>query len=381
MHWPCSCRWPVSGETWVLSVISPAEHSEYNDPPAALAAAGRGTDVVQQVALVAAAGVPLSSGLLAYSREAPSRRLRLALRRLSGKLERGVPLDEALSERSSGTSAYLRALVAAALRCGRLGDALNRHLYVVRRTRDIRSRVWLNLAYPLLLAAIALVILIILLTWTVPLFATMFSDFGIVLPTPTLWVVNASNVLLLFVPYWHWVLLVLSILAVLVYCIRFLPGREFRTRLWQRAPLIGATARSVALSEFCSLLGLLVESRLPLPEALRLTASALRDPNLAQGSRKLAEQVERGLSPGDEVQRLPQFAGSLAPLFRWTDRPEAFADGLRAAAELYAMRARVQSGVLGTVIQPLMLAGVIMVAGGVCATLFLPMVSLLQSLT
>jgi type II secretory pathway component PulF len=210
---------------------------------------------------------------------------------------------------------------------------------------------------------------------------TMFTDFGMPLPEPTMWTIYASDAVLFVLPYWPWILLVIALVAGAIYGLRYVPGREFRTRLWQRIPLIGATARSVGLSEFCSLLGLMVENRVPLPEGLRLTATALRDPNLVQGSRMLADQVERGIAPYDEVQRMPQFARSLAPVFRWTDRPDALSDGLRAAAELYAMQARVQSGVVGAVMQPIMLAMIILLAGGMFVSLFAPIISLLDALS
>ena len=337
--------------------------------------------VVGHVAKVAAAGAPLSAGLLAYSREVPSWRQRSALRRISERLSRGESLEQALSDAGAATPAYLRALVAAALRCGRLAETLNHHLYALRRSRDVRWRFYLNLFYPALLLCVACTVLLGLLGWGTPVMKSIFSDFGVSLSVVTIWTLRASDALLAVLPYWKWWLLLAAVIAGAVYSLRWLPGREVRTRLWQRIPLIGTTSRYVAVSEFCSLLGLLVDCRVPLPEALRLTTTAVRDPSLAQGGRLLADQVERGIAADDEILRMPHFPNSLSPVFRWTDRPTAFADGLRAAAEQYAMQGRVQSGVLGVVIQPFILAAVILFTGGFFVSLFLPLVSLLQALT
>lgn len=338
-------------------------------------------DVAGSIGQVAAAGVPLAAGLRAYSLEVPSWRQGSTLRRISQRLEKGVSLEDAINDAGAATPAYLRGLVVAAQRSGNLANALNRHLFALRRTGDIRWRLWLLLAYPFVLLGVAIGVVLLLLVWATPSMKAVFEDFGMPLPRPTLWTVYASDAVLFLLPYWPWILLVCLMIAGAFYGLRFVPGREFRTRLWQKIPLVGGTARSVGLSEFCSLLGLLVENRMPLPEALRLTATALRDPNLKEGTRVLADQVERGIAPYDEVQRMPQFARSLAPLFRWTDRPDALAEGLRASAELYAMQARVQSGVMGAVIQPILLAMVILLAGGMFVSLFSPIIALLQSLT
>jgi type II secretory pathway component PulF len=151
--------------------------------------------------------------------------------------------------------------------------------------------------------------------------------------------------------------------------------------LWQRVPLFGSASRSVALSEFCALLSLLVECRLPLPRALRLTAGSLHDANLAEGSRRLAEQCEGGLPPDQELAYLPHFPDSLAPVFRWEGRPDAFAGGLRAASELYAAQAQLRTWVAGAFVQPIVLALIVMLVGFVAFTVFLPLFALLQSLT
>lgn len=337
--------------------------------------------VVAHVAQLTAAGAPLSAGLLAYSREVPSWRQRRALRRISERLSQGESLEQALNAAGAGTPAYLRGLVAAATRCGRLADTLNRHLYALRRTRDVRARFYLNLIYPAILLGLAWSVVLLLLGWGAPIFKSIFSDFGVPLAGVTIWTLKASDAVLFLLPYWKWWVLFGDVILVGVYCLRWVPGRPTRTRLWQRIPMIGTTSRYVALSEFCSLLGLLVDCRVPLPEALRLTTSALRDPSLAEGSRLLADQIERGIAPDDEVLRMPHFPSSLSPVFRWTNHPTAFGDGLRAAAEQYAMQGRVQSGVVSAVVQPLMLAGAILFAGGFFVSLFLPLVALLQSLT
>jgi len=264
---------------------------------------------------------------------------------------------------------------------GQLGLVLEQHLRSARRTRDLRFRFWSSAAYPLVLLVLALVVVIAMLTVFVPQFKDIFQDFGVLIPLPTQWTIQISDLLIRALPGWPYAIAAIAIVVAAIYAIRFLPGRPARIRFWQRVPLFGSASRSIALSEFCGLLMLLVECRVPLPKALRLTAGALHDPNLAQGSRKLAEQCESGLPPDQEVAYLANFPDSLAPFFRWENRPDAFAGGLRAATELYAAQARVRTWVAASFVQPIVLGVVVTLVGGAAVTMFLPLIQLMRDLT
>jgi type II secretory pathway component PulF len=342
---------------------------------------GVADQVVQVVARATAAGLPLAQAVAAYSAELPSGRTRRALRSLSHALDGGTPLEVAVREVRPRLPDYAGGLMQAAMESGQLGLVLEQHLRSARRTRDLRFRFWASLTYPLVMLALAIVVAGAMLTVFVPQFEEIFKDFGVPLPFLTKVTIEISALLVWLLPGWPLLVAFMVIVGVAIYGMRFLPGRPWRVRQWQRVPLFGWAARSIAMSEFCGLLMLLVECGVPLPKALRLTAGAVRDANLAQGSLKLAEQCEHGLPPDQEVAYLPNFPDSLAPLFRWEGRPDALASGLQAAAELYAAQARIRTWVAGSFIQPIVLGAVVFIVGGAVFTMFLPLFALLDSLT
>ncbi len=333
------------------------------------------------VAQLAEAGLPLEAGLRAFSEEAPSWRLRRTLRRMSSELEQGRPPEQVLSESGRGVPGYLRGLVRAGIQCGQLGGVLEEFLRTVRRRRELRTQYWLAFAYPLLLMPVIGLGGVFLMYWIVPKFKDIFNDFGVQLPSLTLAVISIADTVVWLVHHWFWVLVIVAVLASVVCALRFLPGRASRVRWWQHIPLVGTPSRMRGLSEFCSLLGLLVGGRIPLPEALRLTAGAMDDPNLRQGAERLAVRVESGETVEDAVRILPHFTPTLANLFRWANREGTFAEALRTAGDLYAARAQVQSGMAALFFQPwLMLIG-----GGflglLVISLFLPLIKLLNELS
>lgn len=365
------------GPTGMIAPMSALPGDERTGAPAG----GVGEQVVHAVARATAAGLPLAQALDAYARENPSRRAGRALRTLSRSLESGLPLEQAVREVQPPLPEYVAALVQAAANSGHLALVLEQHLTAARRARDLRVRFWMSAAYPLVLLAASVAILFLMLTVFVPTMSVIFVDFGIPLPAMTKLTIGISDALVATLPWWPYGVTLLVLLALGVHCIRYLPGRAARTRLWQRVPLYGSAARSVALAEFCGCLSLLIDCRVPLPKALRLTSATLRDPNLAEGSRRLAEQCEQGLPPDQEVAYLPHFPDALVPLFRWEGRPAAFSNGLRAAAELYAAQSQVRTWIAGSFIQPIVLGIIVFTVGGIMVTVFLPLFALLRALT
>lgn len=347
-------------------------------PVAGLSAADQ---VIQVLARATAAGLPLAQAVEAYGAEYPEGQVRRALRSLGLALERGVPLEAAVRQVRPVLPEYVGGLVRAATESGRLAVVLEQHLRAARRTRDLKFRFWLSAAYPLALLALAFAVVLMMLIVFVPQFADMFLDFGVQLPPATQWTLALSRFLIHVLPYWPYAVAAMFVVAAAIYAVRFLPGRAARVRLWQMVPLFGSASLSIGMSELCGLLMLLVECGVPLPKALRLTGGALRDPNLADGCRKLAEQCEQGLPADQEAAYLPNFPDSLPPVFRWEGRPDALASGLRAAAELYAAQSRVRIWVAASFIQPIVLAIVVLIVGGVAITLFLPVMKLLGELT
>lgn len=358
-------------------MIAAAPNSDSDRAPSGGAGGNELTDVAAEVVT---RGLPLAAGLHAYSLEAPSFRIRAALRRLSHELDAGTPLHDALLKQGPAVPAYLRGLIAAGARAGRFGEVVEQHLLCLRRTRDVRARVWLSLSYPLLLLIGGVALMLVMLVWPVPMFRGIFEDFGVPLPGPTLALMWLSEAAIGLLRYWFPTLIVLASLVALVCLLRFVPGRATRTRMFQMIPFVGTAMRYVGMSEFCSLLSILLECRVPLPDALRLTAGAIRDPNLAEGSRLLADDVESGLDVDDSVRHLPHFPLSLATMFRWSGRETALAQGLRAAGELFALQSRVQAGVIGVFVQPLVFLGVALTGGLVMFSLFMPLFSLLNEL-
>jgi type II secretory pathway component PulF len=339
-----------------------------------------GEEAVSAVRGMVTAGLPLESGLRALAEEAPSWRLRRLLKRMSDELSSGRSAEEVLGKASRGLPAYLSGLIRAGLEAGQLGSFLEEYLVTWRERRVARMGLWLALVYPLALSIVVTLACGLLVTWIIPQFRAIFEMFGIALPSVTLAVLALGQVLSA-----GWVLPVvfglLLLPLVLFPLLRLLPGHAWRTRVMQRIPVIGTAVQMGAMSEFCSLLGLLISGRLPLAEALRLTAGTIDDANLGEGSRHLARHVECGGSLVDGVRGLPHFPRELESVFRWEARGTAFGELLRQAGVTFRYRSQMQAGLAAPILQPLLFLLLGLALGITVVALFAPLLMLMGALS
>lgn len=319
----------------------------------------------------------LAIGLAACAEETSSRQDAQALRKLAQALSQGDSIESALNDGRTG-SLYLRNLVQAGISTGNLPAILDEYI----RSSQFSRLAWRNyliaLLYPLCLVGIAGVILAGFLVLIIPGFKEIFSDFGVELPAITLMLVHLSDV---FVQLWP-VAIVGAIVIVLLFLFhRWLPFAALRTRIFYHVPLIGNAVQMAGAAEFCSRLAVLMECEIPLPEAMRALAPTLRDPHLKEVSSKLSHRFETGFTTEDVAEYGYGLGTQVAGLFRWGHRPQLFADGLRSSAEMFAAQVKVRLTQFGLITEPLAIIFVVLGAGFVVVSLFMPLIKLLNELS
>ena len=136
-----------------------------------------------------------------------------------------------------------------------------------------------------------------------------------------------------------------------------------------------------ASSEFCSRMAVLIDCRLPLHEALSVTAATLRDPYLAEMTQRLARRAENGESVDSLAQSSPALHHQLANSFRWAKSSEAYADVLRSLAIIFGAQSRSVTSMIAMLMEPFAIAGIGVAVGLIVGALFAPMIQLLNELS
>jgi type II secretory pathway component PulF len=331
-----------------------------------------------QIANLTHAGLPLAPSLAVLADEMPKGRLRRAMRELARTLESGVSLSEAIEGQKRRIPPHLRGLILAGVRAGRLGDVLGEFSGYVDVGADLKRRLWLNLAYPILSMAIAAVLFAFVSVIIVPQFEVIFRDFGIPLPAATIAVLEIASAVRAIMP--TLALLMVGLLLIWGAGPFVLPPGTLRG-LAARVPIVGRVWRWTSLAEFCHLLGLLVESRLPLPESLRLTGEGVVDSDVTVTCQKMAQDVESGQDLAQAMARRWLFPAELPRLVSWSEQQGSLPEVLHMAGEMFAARASAHSTFAGALIGVLAVLLILWGLFTVVAGLMLPLVSLMSKLS
>jgi type IV pilus assembly protein PilC len=331
--------------------------------------------VLDRAGQIAAAGMPLAAGLRIAAAECDSWRLARGLRAMANLLDRGRSLDDCLQSAARRLPPHLAGLIRAAQRTGALGPMLVEWLENRRAAREQWREILAALTYPALSVLLAMAVFLLFAIMVVPPFEEMFEDFGLRLPMMTEQFIRSSKMAVpLFACF------AAAFLAIVV-AARLFGGRTGWSWLMTNLPLIGNAWHWTGVAEMLRSLGLLVEHRVPLPEALRLTAGGITDAYVASQCRALASRVERGTSLTMSLVGLRTLPLSIVPLVRWGEENDSLAAALRSAAEMIEGRLDLRATLLVQVIPPIVLVTVAGAVASAVIALFLPLISIMEALS
>jgi type IV pilus assembly protein PilC len=250
----------------------------------------------RQLATLVRAGLPITVALHALSEQTRKETLRQAILEMHRDITTGSTMTNAMKKHPKLFSELYLALVEA----GELGGMLDRTLETAAVALDtemeIREKVKSAFVYPIAVAVTALGVVFFLLTFVVPVFANVYSQFKAPLPTITQSLVTASDVLR---TYW-WVGL-LTVVATMVVCARLnrtYRGRRFFDRLKVRLPLFGPIIDKIALARAAHTLASLSDAGVPLIRSLGTAGRVSGDAHVMDALGDVSVKVQQGVGVG-----------------------------------------------------------------------------------
>lgn len=327
-----------------------------------------------QLADLTVASAPLEAGLRALSQDLPRSRLRTAIERLAGHLERGVPLDAAAGMPDVRLPAHVRALIAGGMQSGRLDQVLERFLEHQQFASDMRRQLWSGLAYPALLLVLLAGWCTFVMSHLLPTLLPIYREMDITLPASTQLLLQLAK----FQPH---ALILLTTAIVVGILLRLGLRRAAAANLLAGMPLFGQLWRNIGLAEACSLLSLLLESSVPLATALEITSDASRDGGVAEGCRTAAGLAAAGRPWSECLAQCPPFPQSVVPLAAWGERQSAQPEAMATAAQLLRVRVEQRAQVLRMVLPPVIFLGMTAVIIFFTSALFSPLLRVIRALS
>ncbi len=249
----------------------------------------------QQMSMLLGAGAGVVPSLAAIERQVARGAWRGVIAAVRAEVEGGVSLAEALAKFPNRFDGVMRSMVAAGEASGTLAELFARLARMTRQQASIRNQLISASIYPLLLIVLAAGVVGGLMGFVLPRFAVLFSNLRVELPTSTAYLIAIGAWL---GPNWPLVVLAIGAAGVGGFAaMRTRKGKEIRDYLTVSLPVLGNVIRRIVVARLLRVWGLLLESRIPLLEAMKLSRG-ITDNTVFQ---RLFDQLEEAVTEGKSM--------------------------------------------------------------------------------
>jgi len=330
----------------------------------------------RQMATMVSAGLSLirTLGILAEQTE------NKALAKVLGQVRTDVEVGQSLSASLEKHPQVFPPLMINMVRAGETGGFLERSLLSVAENFEaevkLRGQIKSALAYPVVVLCIAILAMIGMLLFIVPIFQGMFDDLGGKLPAPTRFLVWVSGIMKWLTP-----VLVVGLAAFMIWWNKHKNDAAIRQRLDPvklRLPVFGNLIRKIAVSRFTRNFGTMIAAGVPLLQALDIVGQTSGNWVIEQAVKDVRESVRRGSSLAEPLLHHDVFPPMVTQMIAVGEDAGALETMLSKISEFYDQEVEQTTESLTSLIEPLMIVTVGGLVGGMIVALYMPMFSIFE---
>jgi general secretion pathway protein F len=338
---------------------------------------GKRKDVLfftQELSTLLNSGVPLDRALSITAELTERESFRFIVLDVLRVLKGGKPLADSLGTHPDYFSDLYTNMVRAGEASGSLAIIFERLAEFERTRDDLRSYIVTAMVYPMLLASVGLASIILLLTFVVPKFASIFNDSTMKMPTPTRIMLEASN---LVTGYW-WVGAgaIVLFLAIWKAYVSTTAGRLWWDGFRLKLPLLGSALHKAETARFARAMATLVANTVPLVQSIGIASATLNNKTISAALVGVMQGVKRGEGIATPVRKaacFPPLAGHLLAVGEETGRLDHM---FARMADIYETDTKAAIKRFTSIFEPL----VILIMGIVVGSLILSMLLAITSI-
>jgi len=335
----------------------------------------------RQVSTLLRAGMPLLRGLEVLGRQEKNRVLREVIEATADEIRAGRKFSEALARHPAVFDRLFVNMVRAGEAGGVLEVVLERLARFQEKSLQLRGKVKAAPAYPIVVLAVATLILVGLLVFVVPKFEQIFADLlkGAPLPPLTQAVLAVSDVVR---SHFLWVVLIACGLVWAFRAYRRRPAGAQRVDGWLiRVPLFGDLLLKSLVARFARTLGTLLASGVPILPAILITRDTTGNACLAAALEVVHDRVKAGEPVAAPLAATAVFPAMVTSMIEVGEHTGKLAEMLQKVADIYEEEVDAAVAGLSSLIEPILIVVLAGVVGTIVIALFLPIVRIVQLLS
>ena len=333
----------------------------------------------RQFSVMIDAGLPLVQCLDILGRQEPHKNFSAVILKVREDVESGAALADSMKKHPKTFDALYSNMIAAGEAGDILDTILKRLAVYIEKNVKLRSSVKSAMIYPIAVIVIAALVVGAILWKVIPTFATLFEGLGAQLPLPTRVVIQASDI----VVAWGWLFLIA--LGVLGYAIRQYygteGGRHTIDAVMLKTPILGDILRKVAVARFCRTLATLLSSGVPILDGLDITAKTSGNAIIEKAILRTRTGIERGETVSGPLRETNVFPSMVVQMINVGETTGALDTMLSKIADFYEDEVDAAVAGLLTLLEPVMIAFLGVVVGGIVIAMYMPIFDLISKLT
>ncbi|AHB40399.1 MAG: hypothetical protein ACD_25C00227G0003 [uncultured bacterium] len=266
----------------------------------------------RQFSTMISAGLPISRALEVLAAQTQSQNFKKIIYDILRNVEGGASLSTALGRYPEVFSVTYQALVKAGESSGKMDIILKRLADNMEAQRDLNSRFKGAMIYPIVVMIAMIGVFVVLMVFVVPKLADMYKSMDVELPIVTRVMISTSDFMVKNI-------VVISIIAAaLVLAIRYYAksdkGKYYIAEVTMRLPVFGKINKDKDFAQFSKTLALLINSAVPIVEALGIVSTVMSSPTFRMAVLNAARQVEKGTSLSSFFKSSEQFPPLLSQM-------------------------------------------------------------------
>lgn len=333
----------------------------------------------RQLSTMVNAGLPLIDGLRILYEQIEHYSFRQVVAGVINQIEGGSSFTDSINKYPSVFGSFFVNMVRAGEASGKLAEILTRVADYLESINSLRRKIRMAMVYPIIVSVMAGLITIILFLKVIPVFEGIFADFGAALPLPTQILISISK------GFRRWFLVIVAgVILGLVILSRFKKtkkGRMIWDRFKFRMPIFGDLFKKVAISRFSRTLGTLVESGVSILTALEIVKEVSGNKLVENAVSNAAERIREGKSIEEPLKESGVFPAMVTKMISVGEKSGRLEEMLNKVSAYYDEQVTTIIAGVANLIEPLLIAFLGVIVGGIVFCMFLPIFRLSAIIT
>lgn len=324
----------------------------------------------KQFSLMIENGIPMLQTLQLLKDQQKNKSFAEIITAVSHSIEQGSTLSDALEQHPRIFDSLYVAMTRAGEASGKLDIILRQLVKYIEKAAKLKSQIKSALAYPSIILFVSVVVIVVLLVFVVPSFASQFQESGNDLPEVTQYVLDASSFIM---AYWDVGLVGLIALSLgLKYWYSTPKGRSFFDSSLLKIPLLGEVVLKISIGRFCATMSTMLSSGVAILDALDICAASSGNKSIEDFVLQVKEEISKGQNFADPLHDSPLFPKMVSSMVSVGESTGTLDETLAKVTEIYEDEVDNAIAAMMSMIEPVMIIVIGSIVGFILIAMYLP---------